>query len=193
MRVYSKLLPFEAWRLEEHLLRLEPADRLMRFSGGVSAEIIARHCRELNWMRAVVIGCFEEGVLRGAAELWLDTPTGGAAELAISVEHGWQDRGIGTQLFGRALTLARNRGAASLTMICLIDNPRMQHIAQKFGSTLAPLGDQAEAQLAVRPLTEVSLWEEFLTDGLGLTLRFLGEAAALLAPPRGAAAGLPQV
>lgn len=177
MRVYSKLLPFEAWRLEEHLLRLDNEERRMRFSGGVGPEFVARHCRELNWMKVVVIGCFEAGVLRGAAELWLDTPEHGQAELAISVEHDWQDQGIGTELLARATTIARNRAISEIYMLCLNDNRRIQRIVQKMNGRLVLGDDQTEASLAVPFPTQLSIWEEAAFDGLGFAGRLIDQAA----------------
>ena len=168
MRVYRKLVPFEYARLEQHLLRLDAEDRARRFSGSVSDAAVTAHCRRLDWLRAVVVGCFEQGVLRGAAELWLDPSPAGRAELAVTVEHAWQGSGIGTGLLGRALLVAGNRSARSLFMICLLDNRRMQHLARKFGGRLSLATDQAEADLVVPYPTQLSLWEEATGDGLGL-------------------------
>ena len=36
MRVFRKLMPYEIWRLREHLLRLTAADRRLRFFAGVN-------------------------------------------------------------------------------------------------------------------------------------------------------------
>jgi hypothetical protein len=87
MRVYRKLFPTEAGRLRDHLLRLAPVDRHRRFFAGVSGAAIDEHCRRIDWLRMMAIGFFEDGVLRGAAEIALD---GGLiprqAELALSIE-----------------------------------------------------------------------------------------------------------
>lgn len=167
MRVYRKLVPFENWRLEQHLLRLTPTDRETRFSGGLADAAVAEHCRRLDWMQAVVLGCLDEGELRGAAELWLDGRSG-RAELAVTVERDWQDQGIGTALLGRALTVARNRAARSIYMLCLIDNRRMQHLARKFDGQLLLQDGQAEADISVPWPSQLSLWQEATADGLGL-------------------------
>lgn len=167
MRVFRKLAPFESWRLRDHLLRLDAEDRLKRFSGAVGEAFIAEHCRRIDWLNAVVIGCFEDGVLRGAAELWPDTPLAGRAELAVTVERPFQNRGIGTALLGRAVTVAGNRAVRSLYMICLLDNRRIQHIARKFDGALTLHDDQAEADITVPYPTQLSLWEEAAADGFG--------------------------
>jgi GNAT superfamily N-acetyltransferase len=173
MRVFRKLLPYEIWRLREHLLRLSAADRRLRFFGGVGADFIAEHCRRIDCLRAVVIGFFEAGMLRGAAELHLAGQLGGRAELAITVESEWQDRQIGTGLLGHAITIAENRGVQAVEMICLLDNHRMQHIARKFAGRLDIVDNQAEANLKVPYPTQISLWHEAAMDGIGLMTSWL--------------------
>jgi GNAT superfamily N-acetyltransferase len=173
MRVFRKLLPYEIWRLREHLLRLSAADRRLRFFAGVGADFIAEHCRRIDCLRAVVIGFFEAGALRGAAELHLDGAFGSRAELAVTVESAWQDRQIGTELLSHAITIAENRGVRTVEMICLLDNHRMQHIARKFTGRLDIVDNQAEANVKVPYPTQISLWHEAAMDGLGLITSWL--------------------
>jgi len=173
MRVFRKLMPYEIWRLREHLLRLTPADRRLRFFAGVNDDFIHDHCRRLDALRAIVIGFFEDGVLRGAAELHLAGDLAGRAELAITVESGWQGHHIGTELLGHAITIAENRGMRSIEMVCLIDNRRMQHVARKFTDRLDVVEDQAEAHLKVPYPTQLSLWQEAAMDGIGLVTSWL--------------------
>ena len=67
MRVFRKLLAAEWSRLRDHLLRLSPADRHCRFAGHVGDDSVARYCRTIPWLSTVVVGWFEDGVLRGRA------------------------------------------------------------------------------------------------------------------------------
>lgn len=173
MRVYRKLLPYEIWRLREHLLCLSRADRRLRFFGGVGDDFITEHCRRIDGLRAVVVGYFEAGVLRGAAELHLDRNFGDRAELAITVESEWQGRHVGTELLGHAITIAENRGVRGIAMLCLLDNSRMQHVARKFADRLVVVDDQAEANVKVPFPTQLSLWQEAAMDGLGLITSWL--------------------
>lgn len=167
MRVYRKLLPTEAPLFHDHLGRLSPDDRISRFSGGVSAAALIEHVRRFDWRTGWLIGCFEGGRLRGVAELrWLDPGFGWRAELAVTVEEAWQDRGIGTELLRLAVIHARNRGLKSLYMICLTDNRRMQAIARKFEGDLIFEGSQVEADIAVPFPTQFSLLAEALGDGV---------------------------
>jgi RimJ/RimL family protein N-acetyltransferase len=173
MRVFRKLLPYEIWRLREHLLRLTLADRRLRFFAGVNDDYIDSHCRRLDALRAIVVGFFEDGVLRGAAELHLAGDFAGRAELAITVESDWQGHHIGTELLGHAITVAENRGMRTIEMVCLIDNRRMQHVARKFTDRLDVVDDQAEAHLKVPYPTQLSVWQEATMDGLGLMTSWL--------------------
>lgn len=178
MRVYRKLHPLEQLRLRDHLLRLSPEDRRRRFFAGVSDETIAAHCRRIDWLKAIIVGFFDDGTLRGAAELRLETgrlPF--AAELALSVETGWQNQGVGTELVRRALLAAGNRGVASVQMICLAENQRVQRIARKHASRLAASHGEAEAMIPVPLPTQLSFVEEAIGDGVGLIVGCWSELA----------------
>jgi GNAT superfamily N-acetyltransferase len=173
MRVYRKLLPYEIWRLREHLLRLSPADRRLRFFTGAGTEFIAAHCRRIDGVSAVVVGFFESGVLRGAAELHLVDAIAGLGELAVTVEHDWQDRQIGTTLLDHAITIAENRGVRSIEMICLVDNGRMQHVARKFAERLVVVDNEAAVEVKVPFPTQLSLWREAVSDGIAFMTSWL--------------------
>lgn len=178
MHIFRKLYPFEAWRLGEHLLRLDAEDRRRRFFAGVSDATIEAHCRRIDWLRAVVIGFFADGVLRGAAELRLETGNlPFAAELALSVETAWQNEGVGTELVRRALLAAGNRGAASLQMVCLAENQRVQRIARKHTGRLVWSGGESEAAIPVPLPTQLSLVAEAVDDGMGLVVGCWSELA----------------
>jgi GNAT superfamily N-acetyltransferase len=182
MHVYRKLMPYEIWRLREHLLRLSPADRRLRFFSAVGDAFIAEHCRRVACSGAVVIGYFEVGVLRGAAELHLGEHVGDRAELALTVESEWQAHHAGTELLDRAITVAENRGVRVIQMLCLLDNHRMQHVALKFTDRLVIEENQSEADVKVPFPTQVSLWQEAAMDGIGLLTCWLDQFVAPTSP-----------
>src|SRR5262249_26719335 len=129
MTCYRKLLPTEAGQFSRHLLALSLPDRRMRFQGAVSDYGVERRCRRLDWFRMVAVGFFVDGRLRGVAEVCFDRSLWPReAEIAVTVETPWQGRGIGTELTRRAVMVARNRGAARVTMLCLVENQRMRRI-----------------------------------------------------------------
>lgn len=94
MAVHRRLLPTEAGQLAEHLLRLSPEQRGMRFMHAASDEVLRHHVRDFDWRTGLVIGFFEAGVLRGAPEL--QGERFGTCEVAVTVEAAWQHHGVGT-------------------------------------------------------------------------------------------------
>lgn len=169
MRLYRKLLPTDLSEFRAHLLRLSPEDRQSRFWASVTDRAIADYCTRMDWMKAVIIGCFEDGTLHGAAELRFDDPRmGWRAEVAVTVEGAFQGQGIGTELLGQLIVIARNRGIKSLIMLCLLDNARMKRIARHFEGELKIADGQVEAGIAMPFPTQLSLMQEALFDGTGL-------------------------
>jgi RimJ/RimL family protein N-acetyltransferase len=178
MRVYRKLLASEREALRDHLLRLSPEDRAPRFQAAQSEAAITAYCAAIDWRRGYVVGMFDAGVLRGVGELRLsDPPRPARAEIAISVEAPWQNQGVGHELLHRLLVLARNRRIGRVQMICLIDNPRMRHIAAEVAKLRIEEG-AAVAEIAVPEPSLLSLYEEWMADGLALIDAWLEPSAS---------------
>jgi GNAT superfamily N-acetyltransferase len=117
-----------------HLLRLDPGSRRNRFGGTVSDDYLRGYAQRSNLAGAVLHGFFADGVLRGIAEL--RPLPGDEAETALSIEKGWQGRGVGTALLERTLIAARSRGTKLLHLTCLPENRRMWQLARKFRADL---------------------------------------------------------
>lgn len=164
--LYRKLLPGERGLLEAHLLRLVPEDRAMRFCGVVNDAHVHAYCHVADRYR-LTIGYFDDGELRAAGEIaFQESPTWhGGCEVALSVEQAYQQQGIGTELMRRLMTLAQNRGATPLEMLCLRANRKIQALARKFDAELVTVGGEVEARLYPRPANHVSLMEESWRDG----------------------------
>lgn len=178
MRAIRKLTPADADAYRDHLLRLSEDDRRLRFMGRVDDDGVRDHVAKLNWTKAIIVGWFEEEGLRAAAELQLDRllyPTEG--EIAVTVDAGWQGRGMGKEVVRRAVQAARNRGAAALHMSCLPYNRKMQAIARRLGWTISFDADEAAARLDLDRPSLASLWFECIEDSQGMldgvTLRLL--------------------
>jgi GNAT superfamily N-acetyltransferase len=166
--VIRKLIPGEAGVFAAHLLRLEPGSRHDRFTGGVSDQFIVDYARHALRPGSVVHGWFVDGTLRAAAELHPYGPRAPAlAEAAFSVEGPFQNSGVGTELMGRTILAARNRGIRLLHVRCVVDNKRMQAIARRYGAELRfELGDVI-GELANPAPTPLSLAREMIADGHG--------------------------
>lgn len=132
-----RLLTSESYLLAEHLQRLDPEARHRRFGHDVSDEFITRYASHAGDFGNVTFGYFVDGELRAVAELRPDDlmhrP---GAEVAFSVEKPFVNRGIATQLMGRVIRTARNRGLRHLILVCLPDNAKMQAIARHYGAEI---------------------------------------------------------
>ena len=132
-----KLWPSEADKFRDHLLRLDKDSRRMRFAHAVSDNFVDEYSARMNDMGAIVYGYIHLGEVRAVAELKkLGDTWGQEAEAAFSVEPGYQEKGIGTELMGRVIRAARNRGVHHLYMSCLAENRKMQAIASKHEADL---------------------------------------------------------
>lgn len=169
MRAIRKLTPIDQEAYAAHLLRLSEEDRRLRFMGRIDEAGVRAHVRGLNWSKCIVVGWFEQGALRAAAELQLDRalcPHHG--EIAVTVDPDWQGHGVGKEIVRRAVQAARNRGAEALHMSCLPHNRKMQAIARRLGWDVSFDSDESAAKLALTGPTPASLWFEYLEDSQGV-------------------------
>ncbi|MFS8039081.1 GNAT family N-acetyltransferase [Xanthobacter sp. AM11] len=167
--IIRKLWTGESAAFRDHLLRLDQESRRNRFGSAVSAEFIERYASRVFRTGAIIHGCFVDGELRAAAELY---PMGdilpGEAEAAFSVEREFQNHGLGTILLERVILSARNRGIRTLCMNCLAHNRRMQQIARKFDAELSFDTDEVVAELTAPFPTALSLAQEAAADAQGM-------------------------
>jgi GNAT superfamily N-acetyltransferase len=132
-----KLWPTEIGKFQDHLLRLDKENRRLRFAHFVSDAFIEAYASRMGEFGSIVYGYLLAGQLRAAAELRkLGDAWGEEAEAAFSVETPFQDQGVGSELMGRIVRTARNRGLRRLYMSCLTENSRMQAIARKYDAEL---------------------------------------------------------
>ncbi len=94
-----------------HLLRL---DRKSRFPG-MDDRAIDAHCLELMTKGAILIGAFVNGTMRAAAEIVPDR-SARRAEAAITVEDGFQDRGLERDLTAQVIDEARRYHLSNLRL-----------------------------------------------------------------------------
>jgi GNAT superfamily N-acetyltransferase len=132
-----KLWPTETDKFRDHLLRLDKESRRLRFAHGVSDAFIEDYAARMNETGTLIYASIIDGEVRAATELRkLGDSWGQEAEAAFSVEKPYQDLGIGSELMGRVIRAARNRGIHRLYMSCLAENSKMQAIARKYDADL---------------------------------------------------------
>jgi ribosomal protein S18 acetylase RimI-like enzyme len=169
--VFRKLWPQDGEVLAAHLLRLDPQQRWFRFGRAVADDWIARYATATDWSRTVILGCWIGGELRGIAEVKiLGEAWPHSAEASLSVERGFEGRGIGSELFRRGLLIARNRGIGRISIFLQAENLRVQRIVRKAQPKLTYNADQIECEISLGPPDALSIAAEIYDDGCTLAL-----------------------
>ncbi|MDB5547441.1 MAG: family N-acetyltransferase [Tardiphaga sp.] len=123
--------------LREHLLRLDPASRHDRFNGFIDSGFIVRYAAKCVSDGTIVVAYFEDGVVRGAAELHQpDLSPVSLPEIAFSVEACVRRKGVGSLLFSRLIEKARALNYQKLRITTGAQNEAMRALAHKFGANL---------------------------------------------------------
>ncbi len=169
-----KLWPSESDKFRDHLLRLDKDSRRMRFAHAVSDNFIDDYAGRMNEMGAIVYGYLEGGEVRAVAELKkLGDTWGQEAEAAFSVEPGYQEKGIGTELMGRVIRAGRNRSVNHLYMSCLAENRKMQAIARKHEADLRFEYGEVIGEIVPIDPNYFSILAEAMDDRVGYLLAVL--------------------
>jgi GNAT superfamily N-acetyltransferase len=123
--------------LRDHLLRLDSGSRHDRFNGFMDDGFIERYAAKCADDGTVIIAYFENGVVRGAAELHPpDQSPASLPEIAFSVEASVRRQGVGSILFRKLIAEARLKGYHSLRITTGAQNHAMRALANKFGAHL---------------------------------------------------------
>lgn len=164
--IVRQLLWGEKEALRRHLLRLDRNDRRKRFAGFIADSGIERYVEGLPWggWRYMALGAFVAGELRGVAECRLvGSPQAPEAELAFSVEHDFQRRGIGSELFRRMVSATRNRGIRTIRIVTEPDNGGMHALARRHGMRLRA-GLEVRGQMSLEGPTPGSVADEWFNE-----------------------------
>jgi GNAT superfamily N-acetyltransferase len=162
-----------------HLLELGPSDRYLRFGNPLSDEIIAGYVAGIDFDKATVFGVFEDDLSLCAAGHFAPNspeadPEAGedarasVAEFGLSVAESARGRGIGTALFVRASTHARNLGISTLFMHCLTQNRAMMRIARRAGMEIFYEAGEADAYVTLAPADAASVMREAMQEQIAL-------------------------
>ncbi|HEY9037468.1 MAG TPA: GNAT family N-acetyltransferase [Roseovarius sp.] len=164
-----KLWKSDLPEITQHLLRLDRETRRLRFGGFVNDTFIETYAKGVIDVDTLVYGAFLDGQLcaigelRGLVHTWPHD-----AELALSVEPDWQDKGIGSLLFSRLVMVAQNRGIKTLHVIFSNQNRNMQSIAAKHHPKIVHSRGQIEARFSPSWATPLSFAREIAQDASAL-------------------------
>jgi GNAT superfamily N-acetyltransferase len=137
--------------LRDHLLRLDHQSRHNRFHGFMDDSFIERYAAKCASDGTVIIAYFENGVVRGAAELHPpETSPDLQPEIAFSVEAGVRRRGVGSLLFRKLIAEARAKGYRHLRITTGAQNDAMRALAKKFGAHLTFRHGESTGTIDVR-------------------------------------------
>lgn len=169
-----KLWPSETVKFRDHLLRLDAPSRRMRFAHGVSDAFIEDYAQRMCDLGSLVFGHVEGEKIHAAAELRKMGDTWGQeAEAAFSVEKSHQDIGIGSELMGRVIRSARNRGVQRIYMSCLPENSKMQAIARKYEAELKFEYGEVVGEIVPIDANYFSILAEAVDDRVGYMMAVL--------------------
>lgn len=176
-----KLWTHEWERFRDHLLRLDKDSRRLRFAHAVADSFIEEYATRMSDMGGLVVVAMIDGEVRAAAELRkLGDMWGREAEAAFSVERQFQDRGLGTELMGRIIRAARNRGVQLVYMSCLAENARMRTIAQRYEAELRFEYGDVIGEIVPETADYFSLMAEAVEDRVGYMMAVLDLSARLV-------------
>ena len=176
-----KLWSAERDKLTAHLLRLDRESRRLRFAHGVSDDFIRGYVDGITDFNSIVYTFVEGGEVRAAAELRKTGDAWGkAAECAFTVEADLQNHGLGSELMGRVIRAARNRGVEQLHMCCLAENSRMQRIARRHQAMLRYVDGEMHAEIVPSSPSALSVMEEAIDDQRGYVLTILDLQSRML-------------
>ncbi len=164
-----RLRPWEGRLYAEHLARLPAESRHRRFHGEIGSDALQEHAaRVVKDPNKRVFGWFQDGLLRGAAEIALSDREPIIAECAFAVEPETQRRGVGSALMERAILHARNHGATRFIVLTSRENQPMIKLGRKFGFAFEADGGEMEGQIQPRPFTAYSLFLEAAEEETGM-------------------------
>lgn len=145
----------------DHIRRLSPDDRRMRFGGAVSADYVERYLERVS-PADELLGIVRDGIIVGAVHIGYMERDGSIseAEIGFSVDADRRGQGLGKRLFGAALLHCRNRNIQHVYTYCVRDNVAVQKIVKSFGFSLQYDGPESEARLSLPLMTTGSLREE---------------------------------
>ena len=135
-----------------HLRRLSPSDRYMRFFVALSDYALEKYVTEtVNLSTSKGFGIFanDRKTLIAFAHVANEeiTDIGKCAELGISVDSEFRGQGLARRLMDRTLVHCKAHDIGTLYMSCLRENAAMQHLAKSSGLNVILSHDEAIAKL----------------------------------------------
>lgn len=159
MKHIRTLLPHELPKYRDHLLRLGPEDRRLRFGYPIADEGIEEFVDRLGTRNTRILVLHDPALqVTGAAHIAVQD--GNSAELAFSVDEPYRGQGIGRDLLKRGLLWTGNRGIRRAHLYFLAENRSMRQLARDDGWQIGVEAGECEATKALPPPTPTSVFAE---------------------------------
>ena len=157
-------------RILKHLLKLDAADRYLRFGYSASDDQARRYVDQLNFERDEIFGIYNRRLeLIAMAHLAYAGPGEheSCAEFGVSVLKQARGRGYGGRLFDRCVMAARTKGVNMMFIHALSENTAMLKIARKAGAKVERDGSESEAYLKLPPADFDTRVSSLMTEHIG--------------------------
>lgn len=166
-----KLWPMERDKFRDHLLRLDTNSRRLRFAHAVSDSFVEDYAARMSANGSIVYAYIEDDKVRAVAELRkIGDAWGNQAEAAFTVEPEFSGKGLATELLGRVIRSARNRGVSHLIMSCLSENSKMQAVARHHNAALHFEAGEVIGEISPNFANPMSVFAEAMEDRMGYLL-----------------------
>ena len=141
-------------QIAQHMFALSERDRYLRFGYLAKDEHIQKYVDGLDFEHDEVFGVFNRRLqLVAMAHLAFsrnpDDPQ--SAEFGVSVSAQARGKGLGSQLFERAVLHARSKNVDLIFIHALSENEAMLKIARKAGAVVENFGGEVQAHLRLPP------------------------------------------
>jgi GNAT superfamily N-acetyltransferase/predicted alpha/beta hydrolase family esterase len=124
--------------LADHLLRLSPEDRYLRFQGKVNEAAIRAYVQRINLHRDAVRGVYIGTMLVAVCQVGVYLEGGDAVgEVGMSVDTEFRGTGLGRRLIDAARKVAAERGVRRLDFVFLRTNVAMLRLARAMGAEVS--------------------------------------------------------
>ena len=141
--------------LRDHLLRLSPADRYLRFGHCMTDDNICVYATQAAVTASLIFGLVVNSEARGIGELRSSSESSSRLELGLSVEAQWRGQGYGTDLVEHALAAASASRTDAVFALINCSNRDMRTIAGKLGAAFTERHGEIHAEWALSPVAVV--------------------------------------
>lgn len=129
-------MDFHRDKVKNHFLRLDSDSRHSRFCSIMNDENLINYVNKMDFSKNGIFGIFNENldiIGLGECVFYKDSPEKKeTAEVAFSVEKGYQGKGLGNKLMARVVQFANTHNLKEMTMYFLRDNAATLHLANKY-------------------------------------------------------------